>query len=160
MLASLPPVPRGGIRRSFLVLAALVVYIGGGMFTLLVLLVNVTIRAVFPSVVVRPKMLGTKAGTNQKDSHVARCRAHRRLWQWHVPVGFAGVASRCVPWLQTGTDARHLGRFGPEEQERSLQPPQPPHSRLRQADAFVDFFEGQHAGARRTRCNGCRQGAA
>ena len=40
-------------------------------------------RVMLPSVVVRPKMLVIMAGMNQKDRSVARCRAHRRLWQWH-----------------------------------------------------------------------------
>ena len=90
------------------------------MFALLVLLVNVTIRAVFPSVVVRPKLLGNKAGMNQKDRYVARCRAHRRPWQWHMLGWFCWFRlALCSMWLQTGPDARHLGRFGPEEHERS-----------------------------------------
>ena len=44
--------------------------------------------------------------------------AHCRLWQWHVQGSFFFLAL-CSLWLQTGPDARHHGRFGPEEQVHS-----------------------------------------
>ena len=44
-----------------------------------------TIRAVFPSVVAVPEVLGIMAGMDQKDSILWVCCARRRHWQWHVP---------------------------------------------------------------------------
>ena len=55
-------------------LAALVADSGSGMFAVLVLLGDGTVRAVFPSVVVRPEVLDALAGMDQKDFavHVVR----------------------------------------------------------------------------------------
>ena len=41
-------------------------------------------------------MLGIMAGINQKDRYVARCRAHRRLRQWHVQGWSCWYALRAV----------------------------------------------------------------
>ena len=59
---------------------------------------GVTLRAVFPSVVDRPEMLGIMAGVDQKYFPRVWC-AHRRLWQWHVQGwSFWCCSSRCVPF--------------------------------------------------------------
>ena len=59
---------------------------------------DVTPRAVFPSVVVRPEMLGIMAAMDQKYFPRVWC-AHRRLWQWHVQGWFCWCcSSRCVPF--------------------------------------------------------------
>ena len=83
---------------------------------------DVTTRAVFPSVVVRPEMLGIMACMDQKYIPRVWC-AHRRLWQWHVQGWFCWyVTPRAVflPWfLSTGPPLGLLhGWFGPEEQLR------------------------------------------
>ena len=67
---------------------------------------DVTFRAVFPSVVAWPEMLGIVAGMDLKDS------------PWHVQ-GLFFFLALCSLWLQTGPDARHLGRYGPEGHVRS-----------------------------------------
>ena len=74
-------------------------------------------RAVFPSVVAWPVMLGIIAGMDLKDSPRVWC-AHRRLWQWHVP-GLFFFLAQCSLWLQTGPDALHHVRHGPEGYVRS-----------------------------------------
>ena len=73
---------------------------------------DVSPRAVFPSVVVRPAMLGIMAFVNQKDS-TTLCR----FWQWHVQGWFYWVRCtlRYVPfWRRQAQDAPHLGRYGPD----------------------------------------------
>ena len=94
-----------------LFVAALDVDIGSGLLVLLVLLVLFLFRAVFPSVVTWPVMLGITAGMDLKDSTRVLC-ALRRLWQWLVHGWFFFLA-QCSFWLQTGPDARHHGRYGP-----------------------------------------------
>ena len=63
-------------------LAALVVF-GSGTFNA-GFASDFALRAVISSGGVRPEMLGIMARMNQKDRYAARCRAHRRLQQWHV----------------------------------------------------------------------------
>ena len=77
----------------------------------------VTFRAVFPSVVAWPEMLGIMGGMDLKDSLRVWC-AHRRLLQWHVQ-GLFFFLAQCSLWLQTGPDAGHHGRHRPEGYVRS-----------------------------------------
>ena len=59
---------------------------------------DVTLRAVFPSVVVRPETLGIMSGMDQKYFPRVWC-THRRLWQWHVQGwSFWCCSSGCVPF--------------------------------------------------------------
>ena len=74
---------------------------------------DVLLRAVFPSVVVWPEMLGIMARFVPEGQHHAR----RQPWQWHVQCWFywSRCTSRYVPfWRRQDQDAPHLGRYGPE----------------------------------------------
>ena len=79
---------------------------------------DVSMRAVFPSVVGRSEMLGIMARMDLKYSPQVWF-AHRRLWQWHVQVSFFFLAL-CSLWLKRGKCACHFGWYGPEGQLRSF----------------------------------------
>ena len=68
------------------------------------------IRAVFPLIVDRPRMLGILVGMDQKDSYAARLRsAHRRLRHWHGRGWFCWFDTVRAVFRQAH-DARHHGR--------------------------------------------------
>ena len=73
---------------------------------------DVSPRAVFPSVVVRPAMLGIMAVMNQKDSTTLVVN----LGSGMCRVGFTGYDAPCVMFrsgVAKPQDALHFGRYGP-----------------------------------------------
>ena len=120
------PLPRQGRRRPCALHRPVPAVHFAGVFA---------VRAVLLSVLVRPTMLGITAGMFQKDRYVVRCRAHRRLLQWHVHGWFTGIillalssfllwsGPRCsASWPVHRTDSCAAGWFYCDDAPRAVLP--------------------------------------